>query len=217
MHSKGEPFPRAPPPFESESSFVAAGTKTWEEATRGDWGGGGGGASIPGSVEVTRGGGGGSFVLLATAGLGSLRLSPAGWKRWGRGIQLSGLLGWERLNGPTAGCVPAEAVAFASGPSLAGRGRRVAQSWGGPGAAGSRGRLEGVGPGWGCSSAPVRSARSGTSQSVGAGGMSGRARAALRVRARGAPDSWQLRARSFQGLVLRPTRLFVSCEPRKPP
>lgn len=75
----------------------------------------------------------------------------------------------------------------------------------------------GVDLGWGCSPAPLRSARAGTGQSVGAGGVSGRARAALRVRARGAPDSWQLRARRFQGLVLRPTRLFVSCEPRKPP
>lgn len=37
-----------------------------------------------------------------------------------------------------------EAVAFAIGPSLAGQGLRVAQSWGGPGAAGSRGRLEAV-------------------------------------------------------------------------
>lgn len=84
----------------------------------------------------------GSFVLLATVGLGSLRPSPAGWKRWGRGHPVSSA---SRLNGPTAGCVPVEAVAYASGPSLAGRGRRVAQNWGAPGAAGSCGRLEGCG------------------------------------------------------------------------
>ena len=84
----------------------------------------------------------GSFVLLATVGLGSLRPSPAGWKRWGRGHPVSSA---SRLNGPTAGCVPVEAVAYASGPSLAGRGCRVAQSWGAPGAAGSCGRLEGCG------------------------------------------------------------------------
>lgn len=67
-----------------------------------------------------------------------------------------------------------------------------------------------MGVGWGCPPAPLRSANSGTGQSVGAGGVSGRASAAVRVRARGAPDSWQLRVLGFQGLVLRPTRLFVS-------
>ena len=98
----------------------------------------------------------GSFVLLATVGLGSLRPSPAGWKRWGRGHPVSSA---SRLNGPTAGCVPVEAVAYASGPSLAGRGRRVAQNWGAPGAAGSCGRLEGCGLRLGllpCTSPPAR-------------------------------------------------------------
>lgn len=88
---------------------------------------------------------GDSFASLVSMGLGSLRPSPAGWKRWGRGIQPP-RLGWERLNGPTTGCVPGEVVAFASGHSLAGRGSRVAQSWGGPGAACSRGRFQGCGP-----------------------------------------------------------------------
>lgn len=75
-------------------------------------------------------------------GPGIFKAEPSRMEEAGEGA--SSLLGWERLNGPTTGCVPGEAVAFASGPSLAGRGRRVAQRWGGPGAAGSPGRLEGV-------------------------------------------------------------------------
>lgn len=76
------------------------------------------------------------------------RAQPDG-RGGGGGIQPSRLLGWEKPNGPTTGCVPLVAVAFASSPSLAGRGRRVAQSRGGPGAAGSRRRLQGCGPGLG--------------------------------------------------------------------
>lgn len=59
------------------------------------------------------------------SGPGILKAEPSRMEEVGEGA--SRLPGWERLNGPTKGCVPGEAVAFASSPSLAGRGRRVAQ------------------------------------------------------------------------------------------
>lgn len=86
----------------------------------------------------------GIICFSGESGPGIFRAEPGRMEEVGEGA--SSLPGRERLNGPTTGCVPGEAVAFASSPSLAGRGRRIALGWGGPGAAGSRGRLEGCAP-----------------------------------------------------------------------
>lgn len=133
------------------------------------------------------------------SGPGSFKAEPGGTGEVGEGA--SSLLGWERLNGPTTGCVRGEAVAFASSPSLAGRGRRVAQGWGGPGAAGSREGWRGARPGW---SSPPSAPLPPHSSDPPARGPAGvwvlaacqGAPGLLGVRARGAPDSWQLRAHS---------------------
>lgn len=150
------------------------------------------------------------------SGPGIFKAEPGRMGEVGEGA--SRLLGWERLNGPTTGCVPGEAVALASSPSLAGRGRRVAQGWGGPGAAGSPGRLEGCAPRLGqppCTPSLLpledrpkcgcwRRVRARQGRSLRSSAWSSRLPAAPR-------------ALRYQGLVWCPARLFVSCEPRKPP
>lgn len=137
--------------------------------------------------------------IACDCGPGIFKASPADGRGGGEGHPVSSA---SRLNeAHRRGVMPVEAVAYASGLP-GGAGRRVAQ-------AGARRaprvRAEGWREVWarrlGLLPAPLPAPpHSGTSRSVGAGGVSGRARAAFGVRARGAPDSWQLRARRFRGL-----------------
>lgn len=213
---KDSPSPGLPPSTpasESESSFVAAGTETWEEATRRD--GVGSGARCPGLVEVTRGCGGGSFASLASVGLGPLRPIPAGWKTWGRGHPL--FPAGRGLMGPPQGVCRVRLSPLPAAPPWRGGGAELPRAGAGraPRVRGEDRR--GVRPGWGCHPALLRSARSGTAKVwvlAACQGAPGLLSAFERVElpTPGSP----VRAR-FLGLVLCPARLFVSCEPRKPP
>lgn len=118
------------------------------------------------------------------------------------------------LMGPSLGVCRAR-PSLPAAPPRRGGGAELPRA--GAGRAPRRVRAEGCGGGggvsWpGCSPAPLRSAGTGTGQREGAGGLSGRPRrsGAWSLRLLAAPRTPLPRA------VLRPARLFVSCEPRKP-
>lgn len=137
---------------------------------------------------------GGSLASLARVGLGSLRPNPAGWERWGRGHPV--FSAGRGLMGPPQGVCRVRPSPWPAAPPWRGGDAELPRAGAGRAPRVLQEGWKGARPGWGSPPALLRSSRSRTGQSVGAGGVSGRARAALCVRARGAPDSRQLRAHS---------------------
>lgn len=157
---------------------------------------------------------GGLFASLASVGLESLRPSPAGWKRWGRGHPA---LAGRGLMGPPQGVCRVRQSRLPAAPPWRGGSAELPRA--GAGRA-PRVRSEG----WrGCGSRLGLIPCNPLLRPLGDWPKCGCRR---RVRARqgccwrsGAWsffDSWQLRVLGFQGLVLRPILLFASCESRKP-